>query len=103
MNTTKLKIEYVERLRRKGISCVKHDSCSGCQALTVLEKEKVVGDKGFARKNLSLEELRHYGLFGECDLGFEQEWETWGKAIPIEPCPKPLVEEDLLRCIMRSD
>ena len=76
-----------------------HTTCNGCTALTVLTKEYIKNELCIRINDITIEEIHNNELFGECALGFKQKWETWGKAKPIEPCPKPETEADFLRCV----
>lgn len=99
MSVTYWKAKYVESLRRSGIRLAMRRFCKGCEAFRALKKEEVVGEKGFVSRDLTHDELWHYGLYGECVCGFEQEWRTWGKARPLEPCPRPRTLDVLIRCL----
>ena len=39
----------------------------------------------------------------QCDLGFSQDWHGWGRATPLEPCPKPKTEKLYFKCIGKID
>lgn len=93
----------VEQLEAKGIHCSQHQTCHGCMALTALTREEMVFPVGPVKSSLTDEEFRKYGLFGECDLGFSQDWHGWGRATPLEPCPKPKTEKLYFKCIGTSD
>ena len=99
----KEQLSHVEQLEAKGIHCSQHRTCHGCMALTALTREEMVFPVGPANPSLTDEEFRKYGLFGECDLGFSQDWHGWGRATPLEPCPKPKTEKLYFKCIGVSD
>lgn len=99
----KKKFSYAEQLEAQGIHCSQHRTCHGCMALTALTREEILSPVGPARPCLTNEELRRYGLFGECDLGFLQDWHGWGRVTPLEPCPKPKSKKLYFKCMGASD
>ena len=101
--SNKEQLSYVEQLEAKGIHCSQHRTCRGCVALTALTREEMVFPVGPANPSLTDEEFRKYGLVGECDLGFSQDWHGCGRATPLEPCPKPKTEKLYFKCIGKID
>lgn len=101
--SNKEQLSYADKLESKGIHCSQRRTCSGCMALTALNREEMVFPVGPANPSLTDEEFRKYGLFGECDLGFSQDWHGWGRATPLEPCPKPKTEKLYFKCIGKID
>ena len=101
--SNKEQLSYAEQLEAKGIHFSQHRTCSGCMALTALNREEMVFPVGPANPSLTDEEFRKYGLFGECDLGFSQDWHGCGRATPLEPCPKPKTEKLYFKCIGKID
>lgn len=95
--------EYIQWLLVKGIQCVQHQTCQGCKAFVKFSREELFFPVGPVKSTLTDAELKMHNLFGECDLGFSQDWKGWGNAAPLQPCPKQNSDNLYFRCIGKKD